>query len=131
MKVKIISIVTVLFMALFITEALAFKELNDQELDFITAGSANMDYDSIEALARVPIRYSSRKGNVDGEAIVLPLSTFNETASLELMDNAQSNLRSLININAVNSPVQVLLNLNINVHSTIDKVIQLNSLLSD
>ena len=131
MKIKIAGIIALFFMALFAAESLAFEPLTDQQLDVVTAGNSNSDYESIKALSRTPFRYSGRKGSLEGEAIVLPMNTFNEMASLELMDNAQSNLRSLININAVNSPVQVLLNLNINVHSTIDKVIQLNSLMSD
>lgn len=109
----------------------SFEELSDKELNAITAGSANSEYDSIEALTRIPFRYSGRKGRVDGEVIVMPMNTYNQASSLQLMDNAQSNLRSLININAVNSPIQVLLNLNINVNSSIGNLNQLNNLLTN
>ena len=47
-------------------------------------------------------------------------------AILILRDNAQGNLRSLINVNAVNSLIQVLVNLNININSTVGSVQQIN-----
>ena len=104
----------------------AFELLTDQQLKTVTAGSAAGVTESQEALTRIPFRYSSGKGTVDGEVIVVPFSSFDQTASLQLMDNAQSNLSSLININAVNSPIQVLLNLNINVNSSVGNLSQWN-----
>lgn len=111
--------------------ASAFQPLDDQQLAKITAGSADADLQNLDSLVRIPLYYSKNNIDVDGEIFVLPSSNYNQTSSLQLLDNAQSNLRSLININAVNSPINVLLNLNINVQSTIDRVIQLNSLTSD
>lgn len=108
--------------------AWGFEAMTDEQLLAVTAGNANSGYDSQEALSRIPFRYSSEKATVDGEIIVLPLSTYNQTATLQLMGNAQSNLNSLININAVNSPVNILLNLNVNVNSTIESLNQLNKL---
>jgi hypothetical protein len=46
--------------------------------------------------------------------------------TLTLNGNAQQNLSSLININAVNSKVNVLLNLNVNINSTVGSIIQTN-----
>lgn len=115
---------------MFSAEVWSYEELNDQELHVITAGNANYDHESREALTRIPFKYSGRKGSVDGEIIVVPMNTYTQAASLQLMDNAQSNLRSLININAVNSPIQVLLNLNININSNIGNLNQLNNLLA-
>lgn len=46
--------------------------------------------------------------------------------SLTLNGNAQQNLSSLININAVNSKINVLLNLNVNINSTVGTIIQSN-----
>ena len=131
MKLKIIETIGLLLVTMMVSEALAFKALDDDQLNQVTAGNAILDYDSSDALTRIPLLYSSKKVDVDGEVIVLPMQTHHNTASLQLMDNAQSNLRSLININAVDSPIQVLLNLNINVQSTIDRVIQLNNLSRD
>jgi len=48
------------------------------------------------------------------------------SSKLILQDNAQQNLRSLVNIVAVNSKVQVLVNLNININSTVGAVHQAN-----
>ena len=103
--------------------------LTDAEMQNITAGSLGSTTDSREALTRIPFRYSSGKGRVDGEVIVVPTATFSQTATMQLMDNAQSNLRSLININAVNSPIHVLLNLNINLNSTVGHLNQWNQFL--
>ena len=96
----------------------------------VTAGNAEYDREGREVLNRIPFRYSGKKGNVDGEIIIIPTNIYNQAASLQLMDNAQANLRSLININAVNSPIQVLMNLNINVNSNIGNLNQMNNLLS-
>jgi hypothetical protein len=46
--------------------------------------------------------------------------------TLTLSGNAQQNLNSIININAVNSKVNVLLNLNVNINSTVGSVLQSN-----
>lgn len=107
----------------------AFQELTDSELNHISAGNSDYIKHRNESVSRIPFKYSGRKGSVEGEVIVLPMSTYNTAASLLLMDNAQSNLRSLINVNAVNSPVQIMLNLNINVNSSIGNINQLNNLI--
>ncbi len=46
--------------------------------------------------------------------------------SLTLNGSAQQNLSSLININAVNSKINVLLNLNVNINSTVGSILQSN-----
>ena len=106
-----------------------FEPLTDQEMGAITAGSQGPASQSDEALTRILFHYSSGKAKVDGEIIVMPMAVYNQTGTLQLMDNAQSNLRSLVNVNAVNSPVQILLNLNININSTIGNLNQSNQLL--
>jgi hypothetical protein len=132
MKMKTsIRAVFLLMVFLVNSTALAFHPLNDDQLDLITAGAAGSEFQDIDSLARIPLRYTSNKVDVDGDIIVLPASSYDQNSRLQLLDNAQSNLKSLININAVNSPVNVLLNLNINVQSTIDRVIQLNTLSAD
>lgn len=131
MKHGIIGLIALALAMLWTPQGMAFELLDDRQLEEITAGSANQDEHRQAILARVPLRYSGRKGSVEGDIVVVPMSSVDHTANLSLMDNAQSNLRSLININAVSSPIQVLLNLNINVHSTIDRVIQVNSMNPD
>lgn len=110
--------------------AWGFAELTDQELSSVTAGSVDLADKSMEALTRIPFHYAGNNGEVDGEVLVIPMADIRNQGTLQLMDNAQANLRSLINVNAVNSPVQILLNLNININSTIGNVNQLNNLLS-
>ncbi len=129
-KQTIFLLLLLLLTPLVATEAWSFEELNDQELHAVTAGNSDAAHESVEALSRIPFRFSNHKGEVDGEIFVMPMNTFNQYGTLQLMDNAQSNLQSLINVNAVNSPVQILLNLNINVNSTIGNINQLNNLLS-
>ena len=46
--------------------------------------------------------------------------------SLTLNGQAQQSLSYLVNINAVNSNIQVLLNLNVNISSTVGSVMQSN-----
>lgn len=53
-------------------------------------------------------------------------NTGTSVGTLTLNGNAQQNLSSLININAVNSKVNVLLNLNVNINSTVGTIIQTN-----
>lgn len=52
--------------------------------------------------------------------------TVQNIGSLQLQDQAQQNLRALVNVNAVNSMVQVLLNLNISVDSQVGSILQGN-----
>lgn len=124
-KNTIIVLMYLIAVAMVPAEVWGFEKMTDLKLNTITAGGVA----PANALIRIPFNYSSGKGTVDGEVIVLPMNAISQQSSLQLMDNAQSNLRSLININAVNSPVQVLLNLNININSTIGNVNQLNNLL--
>ena len=126
----VIFLILMLLAPLVPVVAWGFAELTDQQLNTITAGSSDAAHASAEALTRIPFNYSSSKGSVDGEVIVVPMANYINQGSLQLMDNAQSNLRSLINVNAVNSPVQILLNLTVNVNSTIGNINQLNNLLS-
>jgi hypothetical protein len=56
-------------------------------------------------------------------------STPTATTNLLLQGDAQQNLRSLVNIAAVNSKINVLVNLNVNINSTVGAVGQANSLL--
>ena len=106
----------------------AAEILDDETLDGITAGSAP------DALQRAPVAFEIQRTTARGKRIgasgnaqvvnSLDLSNF---GLLRLEDNAQGNLRALVNTNAVNSTVQVLINLNINIDSTINSITQVNS----
>jgi hypothetical protein len=122
------GLLIVVLVLLFPSVIFGFVPLTDEQMANVTAGSIDTSAESQETLTRIPFKYSFAKGKVDGEVIVMPMNSFDQTATLQLMDNAQSNLSSLININAVNSPIQVLLNLNINVNSTVGTLNQWNQL---
>jgi len=105
----------------------SFEELADDQLDVITAGAASVSQDG--GLLYFDFSHSSSRGRVNGSgSLAMPSSSITDTTigALNLSDNAQGNLRSLININAVNSPVQVLMNLTVNVNSTIGTLRQIN-----
>jgi hypothetical protein len=107
----------------------AMKELSESELDKVTAGtSVAMETHDSGTLHFQFHRDNGRDLSIDGDGTIAlresPLpSTMN---TLILNDNAQSNLHALVNVNAVNSLLQVLINLNINVNSTVGVVHQIN-----
>jgi hypothetical protein len=105
----------------------AATELTDGQLDEITAGSASVaEEDGMLKFDFITGRRNGRSVDGNGTLTLKYGSVPSTLGTLILSDSAQSNLRSLVNINAVNSPVQVLLNLNINVNSTIGSMRQLN-----
>ena len=108
-------------------------KLTDTELDKVTAGSAANN-------SSVPTTFSFEgqagsshtvKGTgmiaVKEDKLPLPTPAPTLTSNLLLRDNAQQNLRSLVNIVALNSKVQVLINLNVSINSTVGAVHQANS----
>lgn len=106
----------------------AAEPLSDDALDAITAGTAP---EAAEALKTVGFKasHTTRSGKevaADGTLTIDPSVQRSTTGSLTISDNAQSNLRSLVNINAVNSPVNVLLNINLSINSQIGELKQLN-----
>lgn len=108
-------------------QARAARELTAEEMDRITAGSVSVAQED----GAVNIRFQSSAGSgrsVDGAGTIEIFKGVPPAAagSLVLQDSAQSHLQSLININAVNSFVQVLLNLNVNINSTVGTVRQIN-----
>lgn len=104
----------------------AFTELTDEQLDSITAGAAPV---SGEDMMRFDFSRATKGGKYmtgHGSLTVNKGIIHNTVGNLQISDNAQSNLQSLVNINAVNSPVQVFLNLNLNINSTVGSMRQLN-----
>lgn len=104
--------------------ARAAEPLSDAQLEAITAGAAADNLDEIVVNATRTTARGSQVA-VDGK---LSLRQVEEpgTASLLLRDSAQSNLQSMINFNAVQSVVNVLVNLNISINSQIGQLQQLN-----
>lgn len=103
------------------------RKLADHDLDQVTAGDFTIDFLNgalklqFESSAG-PGKSVSGEGNMTFSAVSLPAST----PGILLTEDAQQNLRSLVNINAVSSNVNVLLNLVINVNSTVSGLTQGN-----
>lgn len=55
----------------------------------------------------------------------------NHANLLSLSDSAQQNLQALVSVNAVDSLVQVLVNMNVNINSTVDIIEQTNQALQN
>ena len=104
------------------------RKLTDEQLDKVSAGS------TVPQSSNVVTGFSFEgqageshtvKGN--GTIMVTEGDLPKLSPTLLLQGNAQQNLRSLINIVAVNSRVQVLVNLNININSTVGTLHQANA----
>ncbi|MDD9304524.1 MAG: hypothetical protein HUK40_20145 [Desulfobacter sp.] len=141
MKTKNGIIISALILACLMMplQAWGMDPLSDEQMDNITAGSTST-WDGIldNLLTNIPFNYRGNNSEAIGDILIFSppaQSTYNTTnnfhqtnnmGSLNITDNAQQNLSSLININAVNSPVNVLLNLNITLDSTIGTLVQQN-----
>jgi hypothetical protein len=109
--------------ALAAAPAFAGVEMSDAELDHVRAGAVHAAADGAGGLD-----FSFATGGaraIDGSGN-LRLGSFSNTGTVWLQDGAQSQLRSVVNVNAANSLVQVLLNLNVNINSTVGSLVQSN-----
>ena len=114
---------------LYTSVSYAAEPLDDSELARITGQGYEVDTSVPNMIGFNFHDLGARKG-IDGsgnmELRTLPqLSPGNN--SITLSDNAQSNLSALMNINAANAVIQVLMNLNINIDSEVGSLIQQNS----
>ncbi len=105
------------------------QPMSDAVLDQVTAGSISAGIS--DGVVRFAGSTPTPNGVVsaDGSLGILnaPLGSSSSTqGTLNIAGNAQQNLSSLVNINAVNSVVNVLLNLNININSTVGTLTQAN-----
>jgi len=106
------------------------KALDDSMLDRVTAAGVTTSLgpgNVINFAGEVP----TANGLVSGAGslvIQAPNSTTtnNTMGTINLSGNAQQYMSSLVNINAVNSTINVLLNLNVNINSTVGTVLQSN-----
>jgi len=102
-------------------------ELSDAELDQVTAGTATTaSSEDMLTFTATKTTASGKKVTADGSFKILDAIDRRSIGNLVLSDGAQGNLRSLININAVNSDVNVLLNLNVNIDSEVGTLNQFN-----
>jgi|HubBroStandDraft_6_1064221.scaffolds.fasta_scaffold37676_2 hypothetical protein len=106
------------------------KALDDATLDRVTAAGV-----SARVLPGGVINFSgavpTANGLVSGvgSLVIQPASSSTNTTTtgtVSLGGSAQQNLSSLININAANSTINVLLNLNVNINSTVGTILQSN-----
>ena len=100
--------------------------LDDEALSRVTA--AGIDATVVDGVLHFQGEAATPNGLVDAVGTLsLERSGSNTTTgTLVLSGNAQSNLQALININAVNSEVNVLLNLVVNINSTVGSIVQGN-----
>lgn len=105
------------------------RDLTDDELDQITAG--------VLSVGMVDGKLNFQLGGDQGSGVSVTGSgtvaaTSGSTPSgpagyIIMRDNAQSNLHAFVNVNAVNSNVQVLINLTVNINSTVGTINQTNT----
>ncbi len=103
------------------------RELSDLELDSITAGDQSVSpMDDLVEFSASKTTAAGTRIDVDGSFGLVDSLDSSVLGSLALSDNAQRDLSSLININAVNSDINVLMNLTINIDSNIGQLNQYN-----
>ena len=106
------------------------KPLDDATLDRVTAAGVTARV-SPRGVVNFSGAVPTANGLVTGigSLVVQPVSnstTNTTTGTVSLGGSAQQNLSSLININAANSTINVLLNLNVNINSTVGTILQSN-----
>ncbi len=97
--------------------------LDDAALDRVTAGTQGEALDP----AALDVVRTTRSGRTIHASGTVALVEAAPAYAMYLGDGAQGNLRSLVNINAVDANVTVLLNLNINVDSSVGTLLQNNA----
>lgn len=103
------------------------KPLSDSALDRVTAGGISAAVSDgvvhFEGQTPTPNGVVSSTGSLAIQNSPIGGTTL---GTLSLNGNAQQNLSSLVNLNAVNSKINVLLNLNVNINSTVSTLTQSN-----
>jgi hypothetical protein len=104
------------------------QPLNDAAMDRVTAGgmTAGLSDGIVKFQGSVPTKNGLVTGAGTMAILTGPLTSTTNQGTLTLSGGAQQNLTSLVNINAVNSNVNVLLNLNVNINSTVGTITQTN-----
>ena len=104
------------------------QPLNDAAMDRITAAgvSASVSNGVVQFQGSVPTANGLVTGAGTLQVLTGPLTSTTNMGTLTLNGNAQQNLSSIVNINAVNSNINVLLNLNVNLNSTVGSIVQSN-----
>ena len=112
------------------------RKLTDAELDRVTAGGVTVPQQNVPTSqpgSPLDFEFKSPAGSrhtVEGTGTVQVLEQPNAKggiSSVIVRDNAQQHLQSFINVTAANSIIQVLVNLNISINSTVGAIQQVNS----
>jgi hypothetical protein len=103
------------------------QPLNDAAMDRITAAgvTAGVSNGVVQFQGSAPTANGLVTGAGTLQVLTGPLTGTN-MSTLTLNGSAQQSLSSLVNINAVNSNINVLLNLNVNLNSTVGTILQSN-----
>ncbi len=104
------------------------QALSDAEMDAITAGSLSVG--AANDQFNFQLGGDSGRLSITGSGTVTTADntvTAGPAGYIIMRDNAQSNLRAFVNVNAVNAKVQVLINLTININSTVGTIHQINT----
>ncbi|MBI2412785.1 MAG: hypothetical protein HYV24_06210 [Deltaproteobacteria bacterium] len=105
--------------------AMAGRALSDAEMETVAAGSVNTEF--VDSTMYFSFSKAGDDFDVSGDgSLDLLMGAPDKLGSIAISGNAQSGLSSLVNITAVDSAIQVLLNLNINVNSSVGSLQQLN-----
>jgi hypothetical protein len=103
------------------------RPMSDAALDTVTAGTISAGVSNgvvkFEGQTPTPNGLVSSSGSLAVQSGPVNGTTM---GTLSINGNAQQNLSSLVNINAVNSKINVLLNLNVNINSTVSTLTQSN-----
>jgi hypothetical protein len=106
------------------------KPLSDAAMDRVTASGGGVTAGLSNGVVTFQGSAPTKNGLVTGAGTLAiltgPLGSTTNQGTLTLNGQAQQNLSSLININAVNSNINVLLNLNVNLNSTVGTLTQTN-----
>ena len=105
--------------------ASGYEPLTDEQLDAVTAGADESVLEEVTVQA-ARVTSSGKRVTVAGTVGLQHVPNTIDAADLLLRDSAQSNLQALVNMNAVNSVVNVLVNLNINIDSQVGELRQIN-----
>lgn len=131
MKLKKTFQTAIVLAAMFGTASIAAadgRELSDAELDEVVAGTVPAGvHEELLHFSYAGAAGARHTADVDGTLSVTGRPLPDMPTGLLIIDNgAQNNLRALVNLNAVNSEVTVLLNLNISINSIVGEVRQIN-----
>ena len=113
------------------TAGLAFadgRELADDELDQVVAGTVDEQlHEELLHFSYVGPAGAQHEAEIDGTLSLSGQPLPNApTGILTIENGAQNGLSALVNLNAVNSEVNVLLNLNIVINSVVGEIRQIN-----